>query len=470
MRSAHPLILAAALLSSGCASVSPRAGFQDVQTLVSSRTPGTIHWNDGTPADAEVAQAVKTLLSKGLTSDSAVQVALLNNRKIQAKYEQLGIAQAELVQAGLLKNPFLTADVRFGAATSVEGSFVEDFLGILQIPLRKKIAGAALEQTKAEVAGEIFALATDAKKAFYALQAAEQMREFRSIAAKATETSADLASRQRKAGNTSALSLAAEQTLFTQAQLDLAEAEAQVVQTRESVNSVLGLWGDDTQWKTGARLPEPLSADTPLKGLESLAVESRLDLKAVEERLRGAAASLGIATYYRLLPAGGLGLSFDREADSGEWLFGPSLELPIPLFNQGQPAIVVAVSELRKAREEYRALAIEIRSEVRAAQNRMQIARRKAEYYKTVVLPLKREIVDQSQLHSNGMFIGAFQLLQAKRDEIDAGRDYVQALAQYWDARTDLERAIGRSLPQSEPSAPSQPPDTTQNRPHHHGS
>jgi outer membrane protein, heavy metal efflux system len=103
-----PTVLAMAALGvflSGCASVPPKGGFDEVQQGAAQRLGQKVQWNQGTEDDQAAAQAVQLLLQRPLTADDAVQIALLNNRRLQAVYEELGIAQANLVQAGLLKNP-----------------------------------------------------------------------------------------------------------------------------------------------------------------------------------------------------------------------------------------------------------------------------------------------------------------------------------------------------------------------------
>ncbi|MDO8142190.1 MAG: hypothetical protein Q6358_11880, partial [Candidatus Brocadiales bacterium] len=133
----------------GCASVPKEAGFPDVQKLIERRISQRVHWNQGRPEDAAVADAVRYMLQQELTVDEAVQIALLNNRSLQAIYEELGIAQADAVQAGLLRNPIFGAGFRFPdktvgghRSTNTEFSVVQDFLDLLVLPLRKKVAAA----------------------------------------------------------------------------------------------------------------------------------------------------------------------------------------------------------------------------------------------------------------------------------------------------------------------------------------
>jgi cobalt-zinc-cadmium efflux system outer membrane protein len=129
------------------------------------------------------------------------------------------------------------------------------------------------------------------------------------------------------------------------------------------------------------------------------------------------------------------------------------------LFDQGQAAIPRAAAIVRQSRQRYAALAAEIRSQVRAARLRMMNARNMAELYHDQVLPTQQRLLHETQLRYNGMLSGVFQLLQAKRDQIDAAVEYVQSLEAYWIARADLERAIGGRLPGA--TGPTTTSDTT---------
>ena len=119
----------------GCASVPKEAGFPDVQKLIEQRIGRQVDWNQGTPEDVKVAEVIQSMLKQELTLDTTVQIALLNNRSLQATYEELGIAQADVVQAGLLRNPTFGASFRFPdktvgghRSTNTEFSVVQDFL------------------------------------------------------------------------------------------------------------------------------------------------------------------------------------------------------------------------------------------------------------------------------------------------------------------------------------------------------
>ncbi len=163
------LFACAAAILTGCSSVPKDAGFGSVRATVADRTGMEIRWNQASKADRDVERSVADLLSRPLTPDSAVQVALLNNQNLQATYEDLGIAQAELVEAGLLRNPILSADVRFPryVALPFDISVTQSFVDLLSLPLRKKVAGAAFEAAKLRVTNAVLATAAQTESAFY---------------------------------------------------------------------------------------------------------------------------------------------------------------------------------------------------------------------------------------------------------------------------------------------------------------
>ena len=451
MKAAMMMIgLVSVALVSGCARVPKEAGFPDVERTVAERSGGKrVHWNQGTASDAAVAESVRAMLAKELTADEAVQVALLNNRNLQATYENLMIAQADLVGAGLLRNPVFDAEVKFaegGEGTGVEMALVQDFVDILYIPLRKRLAGAAFEATKLRVAGEVLVLAGEVRAAFYSLQAALQTLDMRRQVAAATGASYDLAQRLRAAGNNRELDVANERALYEQAKLDVRAAENQVAQGRERLNQLMGLWGERTNWAVASsRLPDVPTDPVPAEDLERRAVAQSLELAAARREVEQAARAVGIAGPFGLLPDAEAGVAAEREPE-GEWALGPAFSLPIPLFNQGQPLVASARARLRQARELYAATAVEVRSRVRATHESVAAARDQARYYERVILPLRQQIVEQTQLQYNAMQVGAFQLLLAKQQQIDAGNAYIRALRDYWVARTELDLLLNGRL------------------------
>src|SRR5438067_3588453 len=435
-----PAILGAA----GCAHVDPNPAFRELANTVHLRTGKRVQWNRGTAEDAQAQAAVASLLSRPLTADSAVQIALLNNRNMQATYEELGIAQADLVEAGLLKNPTFYFERRLpGQAAEID--LVQEFIDILLLPLRKRIAAAQFEAAKLRVGHEILTTAAEVRAAFYEHQGDQQLVDLRKTVADATERSAETALKMHEAGNLRDLDLASEQATHAQTKIELAKAQASAVASRERLNKLMGAFGAQTNWTVASRLSELPGNEVSTAQLESRAIQQRLDLAAARQQFVAEARTRGIARAEAILQGAQIGSHYEHEIEPRHST-GPSVSVPIPIFNQGQPASARASAKMRQAEQRYLALAADIRSDVRAARDKMLLSRRQVEYFKSTALPTRTRVTEESQLEYNAMQIGPFQLLQAKQEEVKTGAESVEALRDYWVARAELEKAVGGSL------------------------
>lgn len=429
----------------GCAHVDPNPAFADLANTVHLRTGKRVQWNRGGAEDAQAQAAVASLLQRPLTAESAVQIALINNHNLQATYEELGIAQADLVEAGLLKNPVFTFERRF-PGQAMELDILKEFIDLLLLPVRKHIAGAQFEAAKFRVAHEVLNLASETRAAFYEHQGDQQLVDVRKTVAEATARAAQTALKINQAGNLKNLDLANEQASHTDATIALGKAQSEAAKSREQLNRLMGVFGAQTNWTIAAKLPELPGSDVAAGELESCAIRQRLDLAAARQDYIVIARGAGLLRVNAIVgERGEIGAHYEREK-TGESSVGPSLIVPLPIFDQGQVAVARGGAKLRQSQQRYLALATEIRSDVRSARDRMIIARRQAEYIKTTALPTRTRVTEESQLEYNAMQLTPFQLLQAKQEEVKTGADYVEALKDYWVARAELEKAAGGSL------------------------
>jgi outer membrane protein, heavy metal efflux system len=433
----------------GCQSAPRDAEFKDAQTFVAQRSGYDLQWDGHTMADSAVDDAVAKILAHPISADQAVQIALLNNRHLQADLEELGIAQADLVQAGLLKNPVFNLGVRFPdrapSETYLDFAVASDFLDVIFVPARKKLAAQKLSEAEATLCDEVFAMVAECRGEFYRYQACEQSAELLRTQAAAANAAMQTAEALHKAGNINDLELANERAQALSAQLDLVDAEEASTDAREKLTARLGLGGNQIRWAAAGTLPDIPATEIATQDFCLLALRQRQDLAAARQEVLVQARTLGLTADYRFFQDVDLGPEFERETD-GQWRIGPSLSIPIPLFDQGDAKLSRAKAMLRQSEQRYAALAIDIQSEVRAATSRLQSARTKALLYRDELLPVQRELLRQMQLQYNGMYVGVFQLLDARRQQIAANEKYIQSLRDYWIARFDLERAVGGRL------------------------
>lgn len=435
----------------GCSSTSldPEPAFKEVQTNIAQRSEQLIQWRTNCDEDAAIDKKIQAILENELTADKAVQIALLNNPRIQGVYEQLGIAQAELVQAGLLKNPVFEMSIRFAEGPSddyiLEMGAAKDFLDILLVGLRKDRAEAQLEITKSEVTSEVMNLAAKTQIAFYSHQASLDIYNTNKQINKAAKLSYEAAKRLHEAGNITDLALATERSLYEQTKIELISSETRYLQNREKLNILMGLWGEDINWKTTSALPDLPKTPIELSGLEKQSICNSLDLIVAKQQMKAVAAQMGIDTAELVFPEMAAGAEAEREGD-GAWSVGPAFGIGIPIFDFGQARTAARKAQLRKLWNDYTALAIEIRSAARSAKYRLVNARQQANYYQQVIVPLSEQITLETQLQYNAMQLGVFHLLQAKQMQYSFQRNYIKALRNYWIARTELQLLLDGHL------------------------
>jgi cobalt-zinc-cadmium efflux system outer membrane protein len=256
----------------------------------------------------------------------------------------------------------------------------------------------------------------------------------------------ELAQRLHFAGNISDLQLATENAHFEQSRLELARSETALLDAREQLTRIMGLWGEQTDWRLPERLPDVPSDEFLLEQLESMAIENRLDLAAERKAVEALAQALGITIDWRWVGQIEVGVSTERETDR-TWVTGPSLAIELPIFNQRQADIARLEAQLRRSQKRLTAQAIEIRSEVRSLRNRLIMQRNMVDHYRRTVLPLREQIVDLTLKNYNYMLIGAFDLLMAKQQEFEAYQKYLEAIRDYWIIRADMQRSLGGRLP-----------------------
>lgn len=439
-------IFATLPLLAGAPKEPPTRAFEQA---VKERTNLTVRWQKDTAAREAALVEVRALLKKPLTVNSTVQIALLNNRELLSTFEEVGVSAADLREAAMWKNPAIDLSLRFPdrppSGSNATEAVAFDLLDLLMLPLRKRVAADHLAAAQLRVADEVVALVSEVKIVLYELQADGATITHRQSIVEINRTTLDLAQRQHEAGNINDLALARQQAAYNAARLELAMAESEQRDHREKLNRLLSLWGGDTAWTITEGLRALPEKDAPLRGLESLAVAQRLDLTAAQTELAGIIRALGLTKTYRYLGALEFGVETERDTDRTN-VTGPTLRLELPLFNQGQARVARGEAELRRAERKLEALAIGIRSDVRALHDKLAAQREAALFFENEVVPTHRAITVGMLLHYNGMLVGNYELFATKAEQIEAEQKSIETLRDYWITRAKLERTVGGNL------------------------
>ncbi len=442
----------ATLALAGCASFSPDGGFATVERLGRDR----IGQSPSYPRNAEQADAaaarVAELLRQPLSADAAVQIALLNNRELQAGYAELGVAEADLVRAGRAANPTL-AFGRLGGGGSVEidRAVLFDVLGLLTLPLARQIEQGRFEQAQLQAAYETVGVAAEARKAFFEAVAAEQLVGYFLQVREAADASGELARRMLAAGNFNPLAQMREQSFQSEAIVNLARARQRALAAREQLVRVLGLGGEQLTFRLPERLAElPAAPAAPLNA-EQTAMDKRLDVLIARRQTEATARALGLTQatrFVNVLHAGYQNRSASGEAPSR----GYEIELTLPLFDFGTARTARAEAVYRQALNRTAAVAVKAQSEVRESYAAYLGTYEIARHYRNEIVPLRQRISKQNLLRYNGMLASVFELLADSKEQIGAVVGAVESLRDYWIAETNLQTALTGRTPGSSAS------------------
>lgn len=450
------MLVLAVLGIGGCATASRQRTFLDVSREVEHRVGETTTWRAAGGDDQGMLNArVDALLARELEATGAVEIALLRQPDLQAAFEELGVARGELLQAGLVRNPAFEGEFRFlsgGPGHTAELNLVQDVIDLAYRGARRRIGKAALGAAKARAVAAAIDVAAQAREAWYRAVAEEQLLAMRKTVLEAVGASYEVARRLHLAGNIHDVDLSQEQALYEQARLDVTASEAARTAAREELAAALGLLGGQAVVRLPEVLPDPPAEDPDLADLEVKALELSLDLEAARRDREAAGRERAMVRSMGSVPRLGLGVSAERE-DTGHWGLGPAVNLGLPLFDRGQGRAEVAAARMRQAEAAQEGLGIRIRALVRANGVRLAGARERVGHFQKVILPLRDQIVEQMQLRYNAMAVSVFQLLAAKREQIMAGQQYVQALRDYWLARVSID-ALGQGRARSAGTGP----------------
>ena len=439
-------IVAIAALAAGCVSLSEDGGFAKVEQAVKDRTGAETKWSR-TESEAETVRSrVKELLGRQLGATEAVQIALLNNPGLQASYAEVGIAEADLVQASRWRGPTVSfARLRRGDEIETEAGVFFDVLGLLTIPLSTRAGESRLQATQHRAAAEALRIALDTRKAWFQAVAAQETAKYMDQVRESAEASAELARRMAAVGNFPKLTQAREQAFYAEATAQLARARHNATAARERLSRLMGLWGEDLRFELPERLPELPKSVREGGDLEAQALAQRLDVQGARRETESVAQSLGLTKATRFIDLLEVGLL--RNTETGEERQeGWEIEFGIPLFDFGAARTTRAERQYMQAVNRTLETAIDARSEVRETYSAYRTAFDIARHYRDEIVPLRKRISEEVLLRYNGMLMSVFELLADSREQVAAVNAYIEAVRDFWFADADLQMALtGRS-------------------------
>lgn len=440
-------LFATLLLLTGCKSLTADGGMAFVEEVANSELRKDVVAIRNPDQAEDVHARVAALLRQPLTADNAVQIALLNNRGLQAAYNALGIAEAEMVAAHLPPSPTVSIErLSNPLELEIERRIVGNILALATLPARASIALDRFEQAKLRAAEETLRIAADARRAFYNAVAARQSAAFLDQAKMAAETATRLAKRLGETGAMNKIDQSREYVFYAEVTGQLGTARQRMSSEREKLIRALGLWGHDLKFALPGFLPRLPRRPMTSPEIEIEAVQRRLDLQAARIEVTALAKTYGLtqaSRFVNLLELSGIRKS-NQSRETGDWVGsrGYELEIQIPIFDLGETKVRMATQTYMQAVNRLAEKAVNVRSEARDAYRTYRSAYDIARHYRDEVVPLRKIISDETLLRYNAMLIDVFALLTEARQRINSNMQAIDAQRDFWLASVDLSVAV----------------------------
>jgi cobalt-zinc-cadmium efflux system outer membrane protein len=428
-------LLCGAILAVGCATVPRDRGAAEVNELLTARGAPAAAFSGDAPAPGT------------LTLQAAVETAFVRSPVIQEQYAELGLGAADVLDAVKLPDVglgFSRLRSDHGDPPTVTRSASLAVADLLLMRSRTKVASVNFEGTRDRVAARLLDLQADVESAWYGYVAALQSAELSRTAARTARASAAYATRLHEAGNLPPRALAQELADASSCEIAAARAEVHAIESRAKLSALLGLPVRDA-WRVEPRLPAPPHHDELPADLAERALANRLDLAAARREEQAMRSMVSAARTWRWL--GDFEVGYERERDPHDGVIaGPTFHLSIPLLSWNRGGVLRARSALDAARSRLAAQELAVRNEVSLGLDKLATARRIAEVYRAMLVPQREQVYARTLEEVNFMLAGAFEALNARREQFEAGQEYIDAVRDYWLARVELRRSSGGAL------------------------
>lgn len=460
------LVCVSPLLLAGCVSTSElalqtapyedtKAGFQTVSAKSSAALGKRTAWAQTQDETRKLKHEVHGLIhKKTISADTAVQVALLNNKGLQAAYADIGINAADVWQQMLPENPKVSIGI-FGIGApelilfrALESMVATNLQAMMTRDRRVDIAKTRFEQTQLKAVDETLRLAADTRRAWIRAVSAFETVSYLKQGQIAADAASELAKKLGESGALPKAGQAREHAFYAELTGQLAEARLNAELAKEELTRLMGLWGSEVDYFVPDKLPQLPQKLKAGSAIEAEALKNRIDLQIARLELELAAKAFGLTEATRTVTDlelfSGVEAEQEVEDDSRKVVVTPQLEVEfaIPIYDTGKARLRKAELTYLRGANLLAAKAVNIRSEARSAFKNYRARHEIGRHYKRNVLPLREKIEEESLLTYNGMITNTFELLADTRAKINTLLMSVNAKRDFWLADADLNAAI----------------------------
>ena len=442
-------LAASALLLAGCASVDFDQAVSTANQTTGSFTGGTLELSRSAQQNDARSKLANDLLSKPLTSDDAVQLALANSPAVQTMLAQSWADMSAANQAARISNPMFTFErVTFKDELELGRLLSFGLLDLLTLPRRFAIAQSQIAQSQVQLSASVVEQVTQTRQAWVRAVAASQTLQYAQQINTTAQAGAELAKRMQQVGNFNKLQRARQQVFYADSTAQLAAAQHGALAAREELVRQLGLTdAQAAQLKLPDRLPNLPKEARAASVISSTATDQRLDVQLARGQLDAAGKSQGLNLVTSLIDvevgirrdtifdnAGGVG-----NADAKR---GYELGIRLPIFDWGNAKRDAMNAQSLAAANRYESTVRGATSQLRESYSAYRTAYDVARHYRDEVVPLRKTMAEENVLRYNGMLIGVFELLADTRDQVSSVVTAINAYQQFWLADAALSASM----------------------------
>jgi outer membrane protein, heavy metal efflux system len=378
-------------------------------------------------------------LNDGLTDDEAIAIALWNNPKFQLDLAELGIARADLLDAGLLRNPILSLLFPLGPK---QLEFTLNFpLDLLQRPSRIGAAQLDVQRVAENLVQHGLDVARDAIVSYADLHLAVERKNLAGKTAEVQSEIARISAARLRLGDISELEESSSRLEALRAQEALMRRSQEAELARMQFISLLGLiTKEEEPHFTMVTSPIFDSSNMQMADLLKQSFASRPDLRAAEIAIEAAGKKIGwekskILNFTAMLDANAQG----KEG----FEMGPGIQAEIPIFNLNQGKIARAKAQLDQAILQYFVVKNQIALEVKEAFAAYQTAKKTLELSRSKWVPSAIEASDDAMNAYSVGEVSYLYLLQINSQLLEARLREAESTADLRRAEAKLKHSIG---------------------------
>ncbi len=451
-----PLVLGACATAVPGIYTEPKAGFAAVSSQTSAAIgKRTVFAQNQTENEALKREIHALVHKKTISADTAVQVALLNNKGLQASYANVGLSAAEAWQQAMPENPVVSIGVlgigaaELGAYRAIEGMIASNILDAQTRKQRMALAEVNFRAAQAGAVNDTLMLANQTRAAWVNAVAAFEAASYLRRAKATSDAGSELAQKLGETGALNKAGQAREQAFNAELAGQLAQARLNATRAKEALTRLMGLWGSEVDYFVPDALPSLPRSVGRISNIEARALKNRIDLRVAQLGLEAQAAAFGLTDQTRLVTDLEIITGFETEreiAEDGgiETATTPQVELEfaIPIYDTGKARMRKAELSYLQAANVLAEKAVNVRSEARWAETSYHASYKIARHYRDVLVPLRTVVEEEGLLSYNGMITNTFELLTDVREKLGAQLEAANAKRDFYLAQAELTAAI----------------------------